>query len=202
MTYVQSTLSNISPQTTAAIVYVETEPELDEIDGLPLISEEQFSGAASTEKFFNIAIADSKVREKIANRIIDYGAKPLSIKAPSAIDLGHNDIGVGAILCSFSHIDPNTCIGKFFHCNIYSHVAHNCNIGDFVTFAPNVRCSGNIHIGHHAYIGTGAVLKQGTPEQPLFIGEGAVVGMGAVVTKNVAPYTTVAGNPAKPLIKK
>ncbi len=35
----------------------------------------------------------------------------------------------------------------------------------------------------HAYIGTGAVIKQGTPDQPLVIGKGAVVGMGAVVTK-------------------
>ena len=202
MPYVQSTLPKIFPQSSTAIAYVETEPEEDEVNGLPLLSEKQFLTPDSTEKFFNIAIANSKIREEIANRIIRHGANPLSIKAPSAINLGHNDIGVGAILCSFTHINPNASIGKFFHCNIYSYVAHDCRIGDFVTFAPNVHCNGNIHIDHHAYIGTGAVLKQGTPKQPLLIGEGAVVGMGAVVTKNVAPYTTVIGNPAKPLVKK
>jgi acetyltransferase-like isoleucine patch superfamily enzyme len=41
----------------------------------------------------------------------------------------------------------------------------------------------NIHIEDHAYIGTGAIIKQGTPDKPLVIGKGAVIGMGAVVTK-------------------
>jgi acetyltransferase-like isoleucine patch superfamily enzyme len=93
-------------------------------------------------------------------------------------------------------------IGKFFHANLFSYVAHDCTIGDYVTFAPNVACNGNVMIGDHAYIGTGAVLKQGTREAPLRIGEGAVVGMGAVVTKDVAPFTTVVGNPARVLERR
>lgn len=56
-------------------------------------------------------------------------------------------------------------------------------------------------IGDGAYIGTGAVIKQGTPDRPLRIGAGAVVGMGAVVTRDVAPGMTVVGNPARPLEK-
>ena len=42
-------------------------------------------------------------------------------------------------------------------------------------------------------------IRHGSPDRPIVIGEGAVVGMGSVVTKSVAPYTTVFGNPAKPL---
>lgn len=49
-------------------------------------------------------------------------------------------------------------------------------------------------IGHDTWIGTGAIIK---PEVTL--GDGAVVAAGAVVTKDVAPYTIVAGTPAKPL---
>ena len=74
-------------------------------------------------------------------------------------------------------------------------------MGDFVTFAPGVHCNGNVVVEDHAYIGTGAILKQGQPGQPLVIGKGAVVGMGAVVTKSVAPGATVVGNPARPLQK-
>ena len=70
-----------------------------------------------------------------------------------------------------------------------------------MTFAPAVRCNGNIVIEDHAYIGTGAVIKQGQPDRPLVIGRGAVVGMGAVVTKNVPPGVTVVGNPARPLVR-
>jgi hypothetical protein len=70
-------------------------------------------------------------------------------------------------------------------------------IGDFVTFAPSAQCNGNVVVDDYAYIGTGAVIKEGTRERPLVIGKGATVGMGAVVTKDVAPFTTVVGNPAR-----
>ena len=74
-------------------------------------------------------------------------------------------------------------------------------IGDFVTFAPAVRCNGNVVIEDHAYIGTGAILRQGKPGAPLVIGHSAVVGMGAVVTKSVPAGKTVVGNPAMLLVK-
>ena len=49
-------------------------------------------------------------------------------------------------------------------------------------------------IGHDTWIGNGAMIK---PEVTL--GDGAVVAAGAVVTKDVAPYTIVAGTPARVL---
>ena len=64
-----------------------------------------------------------------------------------------------------------------------------------------MRCNGNVVIADHAYIGAGAVIKQGRPGQPLVIGHHAVVGMGAVVTRDVPPETTVIGNPARPMQK-
>jgi len=56
-----------------------------------------------------------------------------------------------------------------------------------------------VTIENHAYIGSGAIIKDGTPDRPIIIGEGAFAGMGAVVTKNIPPFTTVFGNPARPL---
>lgn len=50
------------------------------------------------------------------------------------------------------------------------------------------------YIGHDTWIGADAMIK---PEVTL--GDGAVVAAGAVVTKDVDPYTIVAGTPAKPL---
>jgi acetyltransferase-like isoleucine patch superfamily enzyme len=111
-------------------------------------------------------------------------------------------IGDGACLSPFVTLTSNIRIGRCFHANLYSYVEHDCVIGDFVTFAPGVKCNGNVTVDDHAYIGAGAVLKQGEPGKPLVIGRGAVVGMGAVVTKSVPPGVTVVGNPARVLEKR
>lgn len=50
------------------------------------------------------------------------------------------------------------------------------------------------HLGHDVWIGHGAMIR---PE--VTVGHGVVVAMGAVVTKDVAPYAIVAGNPARPV---
>jgi sugar O-acyltransferase (sialic acid O-acetyltransferase NeuD family) len=190
-----------NPELTHSIYFVETSPKKSEVNGTRLISEKDFFEIECSERLFNVAIGDSKARERIANECLAKGAKPMTIQSPHSITYCNNEIGDGAVLCANTMITSNTKIGRFFHANIYSYVAHDCEIGDFVTFAPNVHCNGNVHIHNHAYIGTGAVIKQGTSEKPIVIGEGAIVGMGAVVTKDVPPYTTVVGNPAKPHVK-
>ena len=75
-------------------------------------------------------------------------------------------------------------------------------VGDYVTLAPRVSLNGNVVVEDHVYVGTGAVIRQGTPDKPLVLGRGCIIGMGAVVTKDVAPGVTVVGNPARPLEAK
>lgn len=168
----------------------------------PVLSYSNFLANPSSEKAVTIAIANSKVREKLVARLEQDNVKNIDVKASNVVILDEVQMGEGSLLCPFTCLTSNIKIGKFFHANIYSYVAHDCVIGDYVTFAPGVKCNGNIHIEDHAYIGTGAVIKQGTPEKPLVIGKGAIVGMGAVVTKSVAAGTTVVGNPARILEKK
>lgn len=49
-----------------------------------------------------------------------------------------------------------------------------------------------INIGHDVWIGANAIILDGTK-----IGNGAIIGAGSVVTKDVPPYAIVAGNPAR-----
>ena len=157
----------------------------------------QFLKEQASAKSVLIAIANSRVREKLANRLSADGIELWSVFADNAVLMDETDIAEGCAISPFVSITSNIKIGKCFHANLYSYVEHDCIIGDFVTFAPGVKCNGNIHIEDHAYIGAGAVIKQGTPENPLVIGKGAIVGMGAVVTKSVPAGVTVVGNPAR-----
>ena len=146
-----------------------------------------------------VAIANSRVRELLARKCSSHGFKFFEVQAASHVRHDEIEIAEGAIFGTNTVITSNVRIGRHFHCNIYSYVAHDCVVGDFVTFAPRVSCNGRVVVKDHAYIGTGAMLKQGSHGSPLVIGEGSVVGMGAVVTRDVPPHTVVVGNPARPM---
>jgi sugar O-acyltransferase (sialic acid O-acetyltransferase NeuD family) len=176
--------------------------EQQNVNGHTALNYQSFKNLNAAQKFVLIAIANSQIREKLANQLIMDGIQLWTVQADNVVMMDNIEIDEGAALSPFVSITSNIKIGKCFHANLYSYVEHDCVIGDYVTFAPGVKCNGNIHIEDHAYIGAGAVIKQGTSGKPLVIGRGAVVGMGAVVTKSVPAGVTVVGNPARILGKK
>ncbi len=179
------------------LVFVDDNPPAPQLNGHRVLTYAQWLAEPGESHHMSLAIAASAVREKLAARCLGDGVAFFEVRAANVLVMDEVQIGPGAILCPFVTLTSNIRIGQHFQANLYSYVEHDCVIGDFVTFAPGVMCNGNVVVEDHAYIGAGAVLKQGKPGQPLVIGRGAVVGMGAVVTKSVAPAATVVGNPAR-----
>lgn len=183
------------------LVFVDDNPVAPLVNGHHVLRYDEWLMRPASSRHINLAIANGAVREKLAHRCAADGIAFFEVRAAHVVQLDDVLLGEGAVLCPFVTLTSNIRIGKHFHANLYSYVEHDCTIGNYVTFAPGVKCNGNVVIEDHVYIGSGAVLKQGRPGQPLVIGRGAVVGMGAVVTKSVAPGTTVVGNPARLLNK-
>lgn len=183
------------------LVFVDDNPPAAIVNGHRVLSYAEFLAEPASQKMAALAIANSRIREKLANQLAGDGILPWALQADNVVIMDEVIIGEGALLSPQVTLTSNIQIGRYFHANLYSYVEHDCVIGDFVTFAPRVSCNGNIVIEDHAYIGTGAVIRQGVPGKPLVIGKGAVVGMGAVVTRDVPAGATVVGNPAKPMQK-
>lgn len=183
------------------LVFVDDHPTTAECNGHSVLTYNQWMALPATSRHINIAIANSAVRQKLVERCMADGVQFFEVRAANVVQLDDVQLGEGAILCPFVTLTSNIRIGKHFHANLYSYVEHDCVIGDYVTFAPGVKCNGNVVIEDDAYIGAGAIIKQGQPGKPLVIGRGAVVGMGAVVTHSVPPGATVVGNPARLLVK-
>lgn len=183
------------------LVFVDDNPSAAVVNGHLVLTYQQWLERPATSRHINIAIANSFVREKLVHRCMNDEVDFFEVRAANVVQMDEVQIGEGAILSPFVTLTSNIRIGCHFHANLYSYVEHDCVIGDFVTFAPGVKCNGNVVIEDHVYIGAGAVIKQGQPGRPIVIGKGSTVGMGAVVTKCVPAGATVVGNPARLLVK-
>lgn len=184
------------------LVFVDDAPPAPILNGNRVLTYEEWLAEDGEEHLISLAVANSKIREKLAIRCRNDGVGFFEVRASNIVQLDDVVLGEGAILCPFVTLTSNVRIGRHFHANLYSYVEHDCIIGDFVTFGPGVKCNGNIVIHDHAYVGAGAVIKQGLPAKPMVIGKYAIVGMGAVVTKSIPDGTVVVGNPARPLVHR
>lgn len=107
-----------------------------------------------------------------------------------------NHVEVGANTCIDRGALSDTVIGDYTKINNLCHIAHNNKIGKNVTITGCVNISGSNVIDDNVWIAPNASLKGW-----VHIGEGAIVGMSAVVVKNIPAYETWVGNPARKLEK-
>lgn len=111
------------------------------------------------------------------------------------------EIGEGTIICAGNILTTNIMLGKYVQINLDCTIGHDVIIKDYATLAPGVHLSGCVHIGKRVYIGTGAVIINGTQNKPIVIGDDAVVGAGACVTKSIPSGETWMGVPARSIKK-
>jgi sugar O-acyltransferase (sialic acid O-acetyltransferase NeuD family) len=146
-------------------------------------------------------IGSPQTRESLMRRAAATGFGFTTIVHPRAERSRWIEIGIGTVICAGNILTTNIVLGQHVQINLDCTVGHDVVMNDYTTLAPGVHVSGWVHFGKRVYVGTGANIINGTREHPLTIGDDAVVGAGACVTKSVAPGITVVGVPAKPLAK-
>lgn len=165
------------------------------VAGLPVMPDDWFFNS-DREREFLVAIADPATRATIYDQAVSNGALPMSLVARNVNLSASATLGQGHIICPYASVTSQVCAGVGLHMNISSYLAHDSVIGDFVTISPQAFCGGNVVIGNRVFVGAGARIIQSRPGQKISIGDDAVIGMGAVVTKSVLAGLTVVGCPA------
>ena len=141
-----------------------------------------------------LAIGSNRARQTIAQRLkVRYA----SVVHPSAVVHPSVTIGEGTVVFAGAVIQPDTVVGAHTIVNTSASIDHDNRIGAFAHIAPGTHLSGTVTVGDGVLIGIGSAVIPG-----MTIGEWAIVGAGSAVVANVPQGATVAGRPAKPLVKE
>lgn len=144
---------------------------------------QEFFRKSGTE--FITGIGNPRVREKMTNKMIQYGGKPGKVVSKRATVFPITDIPEGVIIqpgAALSHgIELNT--GVAIHIN--ATIGHKTKFGKYVNIGPNVSVIGPVEINDYAYIGAHATIMPG-----IKIGKQALIPAGSYVNRNVADYET------------
>jgi sugar O-acyltransferase (sialic acid O-acetyltransferase NeuD family) len=177
-------------ETYSELTFVDDHPGGD-VQGVRVLHPDQLA----PEDRLVFAVGSPQLRRQLAERFA--GRHFATVISGSSLVSSSAMIGEGGVLCDYSVINNSVRIGRYFQCNTFAQVSHDCVIGDFVTFSPRVTCNGSVHVGDGVFVGAGAVIRNGSAERPLRIGTGAIIGMGAVVVEDVADGAMVTGVPAR-----
>jgi sugar O-acyltransferase (sialic acid O-acetyltransferase NeuD family) len=163
------------------------------VGGLPVLGGLSWIQAPQRRNLsYVIAIADTRVKQVIAERLSPLGLAFVSIVHPSAVIGAGVRLAHGALINAGVTIAYDTVIGEHTTVNLNATVGHDCVLGRFSTVAPGANIAGRVHLDEGCDVGMNATVSRG-----LHVGEWSSIGPGTVVIRNVEARQRVFGNPAR-----
>jgi maltose O-acetyltransferase len=137
------------------------------------------------------------VRAPLLDQLLGGRGKRCAIRAPFYVDYGTNIFLGDGVFLNYGCVLLDVCeirIGERTQIGPYVQLLTADHPRDGAARAQGLENGAPITIGADTWIGGGAIVLPGRT-----VGAGATIGAGAVVTRDVAPGATVAGNPARPI---
>lgn len=139
-----------------------------------------------------IAVGSPAARVAIATALVDSLVSCPALVHPDVTFGPLVSLAEGVVIAPGVRLSTNVRVGRHVHVDQNVTVGHDATLGDFSRLNPQACVSGSVRVGVEATVGANATILQG-----LNVGDRALVGAGSVVTRDVAPGTTVKGVPAQ-----
>lgn len=139
-----------------------------------------------------VAVGEPAYREKLTAKFVESGIRLATIVDKTALVSPTASIGEGTIICEFATIHANVQIGRSALIQPFSNIGHDIKIGNCSVISTACTPGGASTFGERVYMGMNATSKE-----KITVGNDAIIGMGAVVFKDVDTRATVISNPAR-----
>ena len=164
------------------------------VNDFPIISYDEFKSISSLNKKILISVNNVNVKKNIYQKIIQDKLSFWSYVDNTSIIDNSGLNTKSSYFAPFTIINNYTKIGYCFSCNIYSYVEHESQIGNFVTFAPGVKCNGNVIIEDNVFIGSGVIINNGNNKEKIIIGKNSFISAGTIINKNIPQNSRIIGS--------
>lgn len=171
------------------------------LNGIPVMGLEEAHSRFPAAKVVG-GVGSPQIRQRLMEKASEAGFGFATIVHPRVEHSPWIEIGAGTVICAGNILTTNITLGQHVQINLDCTIGHDVMMDDFTTLAPGVHVSGCVHLGKRVYVGTGAVIINGTQEEPIVIGDDVVIGAGACVIRSVPAGQVVVGVPARPLQRK
>lgn len=134
-------------------------------------------------------------RSVLAQRLRRLGVgddRYATVVHPSAVVPGSCTLGGGCIVLAGAVLTASVTVGRHVVLMPGCVLTHDDVLDDFVTVCAQVALAGDVHVAERAYLGAGCLVRE-----HVRVGSAAVVGMGAVVLRDVPPGEVWVGVPAR-----
>jgi sugar O-acyltransferase (sialic acid O-acetyltransferase NeuD family) len=150
--------------------------------------------SVQADEVFLCGLGLPPAKEKLVTPLLKKGAKFIQLVHPSVMIGARVRLGQGVVICPGSVVSVDVDVGDFAMINLNSTVGHDAKIGAWTTLSAHCDVTGFVEVGPRVFMGSRVSI---IPSKK--IGEGATLGAGSVVIRDVAPGVTMIGNPAKVL---
>lgn len=165
------------------------------INGYDVLGNLEFLENYNKEVYVVCAIANYKIKKNIIERLKkNSNIKYATLIHPSTNINGTVEIGEGCIVYQNVVLTANIRIGDHVIISPRCGIGHDARVENYCSLLWNVSVSGHVLLKEGVLLGSASTVIQG-----LTVGEGCIIGAGAVVIRNIQDKVTAVGNPARVL---